>query len=217
MANTRIIHEKTKGKSDIETALLSSSTLEKALRDHWNAEGDGLGKLASNVQADLPFGVADRLRQLASIRNKAAHEPDNFKLSNKDRFLDEAHDLHLELTQRNKSTLRFIRRILKSKNRGQIVRRESIRAHLLWSLIFFFIWLFVFIGAWPLNLILLILMYTKRLRIKVTLIAMVIANISALILALTDYGPTGHIPKLYTTIAVLISLPLAWYSNRYKS
>jgi hypothetical protein len=84
MANTRIIHEKTKGKSDIETALLSSSTLEKALRDHWNAEGDGLGKLASNVQADLPFGVADRLRQLASIRNKAAHEPDNFKLSNKD-------------------------------------------------------------------------------------------------------------------------------------
>ena len=77
-----------KGKKMDEIAIVvkKSKRLESLLKTHYHAEGKGLHSLVSSIEERLPHDVINKLRFIATIRNKTVHE-DGYKVEDMKRFL----------------------------------------------------------------------------------------------------------------------------------
>lgn len=109
--------EMTKNKGDIESVLLMSSTLEKALRYQWGAEGEGLGQMVRNLRGHIGDGIAEDIKRFAELRNKAAHEPEKFRLASRQRTIRNAAFIYTQINNPPKSL--WLRRIRGSIARGK--------------------------------------------------------------------------------------------------
>ncbi|GAA5648307.1 MULTISPECIES: hypothetical protein [Vibrio] len=93
--------------SDIEKVVMRTRKLETLLRTRYHAEGKGLHQLITSCEERLPHDVVGKLRYIATIRNKAAHEHD-YHLEDPRGFLAACDDCEKELTPRSG---RFIWRV----------------------------------------------------------------------------------------------------------
>lgn len=71
----KVFNKITLNKSDVETILILSSTIEQTLRNKWGADGHGLVPLASSVAHKIGLQTFEEIKELAIIRNNAAHKP----------------------------------------------------------------------------------------------------------------------------------------------
>lgn len=65
--------------TDLEKVFEYSKAIEKALELKFGAEGRGLHEKVSSVKGDIPDHIVKKIRFIASVRNKLAHE-DGYKL-----------------------------------------------------------------------------------------------------------------------------------------
>lgn len=89
--------------SDRDIVISRSAELEKILKDKFGAEGSGLGQQAINIQHLLTAELSEKLRSIAGIRNKAAHEA-NFELYNPEKFIRMCDEAKAMLTALSTST-----------------------------------------------------------------------------------------------------------------
>ncbi len=93
--------------SNIEKVVQRTRRIEKLLRIHYHADGKGLHQLITSCEERLPHDVIDKLRYVATIRNKVVHE-DGFQLDDRRLFIAVCNDCERELTPR---AHRFIWRV----------------------------------------------------------------------------------------------------------
>ena len=86
--------------SDIEKVVTRTRRLEKLLRTQYHADGKGMHQLITSCEERLPHDVIDKLRYIATIRNKVVHEED-FKLDSRRDFLTVCDECEKELTPRS--------------------------------------------------------------------------------------------------------------------
>lgn len=84
----------------ISIVIKKSKRLEMLLKQHYHAKGKGLHQLVSSVEERLPHDVINKLRFIATIRNKTVHE-DNFKIDNIQRFITVSKECEKELLPRS--------------------------------------------------------------------------------------------------------------------
>ncbi|EKO3558515.1 DUF4145 domain-containing protein [Vibrio metschnikovii] len=93
--------------SEIEQVVLRTRRLETLLRQHYHAQGKGLHQLISSCEERLPHDIIEKLRYIATIRNKIVHE-DHFHLPDRKAFLLACLQCEKELAPRSG---RFIWRV----------------------------------------------------------------------------------------------------------
>ncbi|KGY11007.1 hypothetical protein NM22_17770 [Vibrio tubiashii] len=86
--------------SDIEKVVIRTRRIEKLLRTQYHADGKGMHQLITSCEERLPHDVIDKLRYIATIRNKVVHE-DDFKLDSRRNFLSVCDECEKELTPRS--------------------------------------------------------------------------------------------------------------------
>ena len=80
----------------IEIAVTQSKRIEAALTEQFGAEGRGLHEKVSSVEHQLPKLLIRQIRWIATLRNKAVHEPD-FSLNDPDEFVRRADHVMAQL------------------------------------------------------------------------------------------------------------------------
>lgn len=85
---------------DIAVVIKRSRRMEKLLREHYHAEGKGLHQLINSSQKRLPHDVIEKLRFIATIRNKTVHE-DDFQIDNIQQFIKTCDECEKELQPRS--------------------------------------------------------------------------------------------------------------------
>ncbi|KJY81642.1 hypothetical protein TW81_17175 [Vibrio galatheae] len=86
--------------SDIEKVVTRTRKIERLLRTQYHANGKGMHQLITSCEERLPHDVIDKLRYIATIRNKVVHE-DDFKLDSRRDFLSVCDECEKELTPRS--------------------------------------------------------------------------------------------------------------------
>lgn len=86
--------------SDVERILHFSSQLEMTLERELGASGQGLHQKTSSVERKLTPRLVKRLRYIASVRNKAAHETATFSLEDPETFFSTCKETVAELNAR---------------------------------------------------------------------------------------------------------------------
>ncbi|WP_018174157.1 hypothetical protein [Thioalkalivibrio sp. ALJ9] len=71
--------------SDLEAVFRYSKKIESALESVFGAEGRGLHEKVTSIEGDLPTEIAKKIRFIASVRNKLAHE-EGYELESHDVF-----------------------------------------------------------------------------------------------------------------------------------
>jgi uncharacterized membrane protein YsdA (DUF1294 family) len=66
--------------SDITTTVIRCAELEAILKSKFRAEGTGLVQYAINVSSALPPELFNNLKWIGGVRNKATHDPLNFRM-----------------------------------------------------------------------------------------------------------------------------------------
>ncbi len=85
--------------SDIEEVVKRTRRIEKLLRIQYHADGKGLHQLITSCEERLPHDVINKLRYVATIRNKVVHEED-FQLDDRQSFNSVCNECEQELTPR---------------------------------------------------------------------------------------------------------------------
>ncbi|MGD8174034.1 DUF4145 domain-containing protein [Vibrio sp. TRT 21S02] len=86
--------------SDMEKVVARTRKIERLLREQYHAEGTGLHQLITSCEERLPHDVIEKLRYIATVRNKAAHE-EEFALDDSQAFLSVCDECEKELTPRS--------------------------------------------------------------------------------------------------------------------
>lgn len=86
--------------SDIESVVTRTRKLESLLRTQYHADGKGLHQLITSCEERLPHDVIEKLRYIATIRNKIVHEHD-FQLDSRKQFMLVCDECEKELTPRS--------------------------------------------------------------------------------------------------------------------
>jgi hypothetical protein len=95
--------------SFIESVLKKTKRIERLLSEHFQAVGKGLTEKTNNVEHQLPSYIVNKLRFIASVRNKLLHV-DGYEFDrNQDRFLDDCDKIiqYLEANERQASLGEF--------------------------------------------------------------------------------------------------------------
>lgn len=86
--------------SDSDQVIRRTRRIEGLLRTQFHADGRGLHQLISSSEERLPHDVIEKLRYIATVRNKMMHEED-FKLDDKKHFMQVCNECEKELTPRS--------------------------------------------------------------------------------------------------------------------
>lgn len=84
----------------IAIVINQSKRLEMLLKVHYHAQGKGLHQLVSSIEERLPHDVINKLRFIATIRNKTVHE-DDYKIDDIQRFIKVSKECEKELLPRS--------------------------------------------------------------------------------------------------------------------
>ena len=87
-----------------EFVLSRTITFEKALKEHLNAEGSGLGAMVTSVHKLLPRELKRKLQFLARERNKVTHDGIAIDTTTFSKVAEEARSLLNELLVKHKTT-----------------------------------------------------------------------------------------------------------------